>query len=516
MAARTRSAPPDALRVPKAHGHAQTNRLSNEQAAYERAYQRWHMSEVRRLDKEARARREEYWARLQMPLTASSPSGEFSDYEMAKLDFIASPKMDAMVTAGASWGSINNSASQRLSVELRTCEPFTAGVASARMPGERSAADFALLHARYVLVPTFKASLDAKLQHWRTQLLQRHGALARVKALSADARLIEIVAAATQTRGRPLDADGKPQGGKALTHAKKETYANGCFVSEFMDEFVDFTCDKPGKPTANAKDQILRATGLLFTNVPKNLDGRKQRGKPLHVPAGSTARGLRRDVARWRTEQASVQLGPLRAVFWDEGTLPSGAAVLVMGGSGLLPSGAVNRRFLGVRMPLPNKEGKTLAAAVLDICESNHVQRCYSPLSDSVSATVGHVTGAIAHLRQAWKTPLIFILKCTAHKVSRSWQKALQLSGGGKAWRLPVKRQQLGKTNLNRLVLLLEDNLFLLKKCEPVHAKAQAWLQGLLHLVSGHVDTRWEYALRLEPSFLSSFRAPSRALALVP
>ena len=119
-------------------------------------------------------------------------------------------------------------------------------------------------------------------------------------------------------------------------------------------------------------------------------------------------------------------------------------------------------------MPLPNKLGVTIGAGVVIVCKRNQIERSYIVLSDSVSSTVGYKTGAIAHLRQTWHTPLIFVLKCTAHKVSRAWRRALQECGGGQATRPAVKRSQIGKVKLNRVVLLLEDNLYLLMTCPQV------------------------------------------------
>ena len=59
------------------------------------------------------------------------------------------------------------------------------------MPGERGESNFALLHARYVLVPSYRELLNAKLVFWCVQLRQLHGALARVKALDAGATLMQ-------------------------------------------------------------------------------------------------------------------------------------------------------------------------------------------------------------------------------------------------------------------------------------------------------------------------------------
>ena len=103
----------------------------------------------------------------------------------------------------------------------------------------------------------------------------------------------------------------------------------------------------------------------------------------------------------------------------------------------------------------------------------NLIERSYIPLSDSVSSTVGYKSGAIAYLRREWCTPLIFVIKCVAHKVSRSWSKLLQRAGGGLSTRPAIKRQQTEKVRLNRVTLLLEDVLMLLKKCKAVGVKTQ-------------------------------------------
>ena len=90
------------------------------------------------------------------------------------------------------------------------------------------------------------------------------------------------------------------------------------------------------------------------------------------------------------------------------------------------------------------------------------------------------------------QTPLIFVLKCTGHKVSRGWQKALQTCGGGMATRPAVKRQQLAKVKLNRVVLKLEDNMYLIKTCDEIRKRIQLRQFEPVHKGSGHIDARWE------------------------
>ena len=181
---------------------------------------------------------------------------------------------------------------------------------------------------------------------------------------------------------------------------------------------------------------------MLFTNVPtdpKDMKGRKQTKKAFKFQAESTARGHYLDIAEWRTEQARTActctyvllhwcvmhnacvhthvlayvyvsssqarlvIGPNRALFWDEGTRKDGTSFIAIGDFGMLPDGNVNRRFSGIVIPLTGKDGRTIAAAILAVCKRNGIERSYIPLSDSVSSTVGHKSGAIAFLRQEWK-----------------------------------------------------------------------------------------------------------------
>jgi hypothetical protein len=117
-----------------------------------------------------------------------------------------------------------------------------------------------------------------------------------------------------------------------------------------------------------------------------------------------------------------------------------------------------------------------------------------------VASTVGHKEGAVAYVRQEWKTPLIFVLKCVAHKISRGWQRSLQEAGGGKATRASIKRQQIGKVKLNRTVLLIEDQMYLIKTCEPVRKLIQKRQQENVLVGRGLIDSRWEctiFALEL-------------------
>ena len=281
----------------------------------------------------------------------------------------------------------------------------------------------------------------------------------------------------------------------AQKHEKIETYTSGAFVPAWLVKQVNFDARSVGNSLRRSKGDALQAAQLLFTNVPdaEELSGHLQKGKLFHYPARRTASGHAKDVARWRTEQAAAALGPLRCIFWDEGTRTDGTSMLIMGGSGRLPDGTINRRMCGLVMPLDNKEGASIAAAVLSCCEGSKIARSYMPLSDSVSSTVGYKSGAVAHLRQQWGTALIIVLKCAAHKVARALRRLLQSAGGGISARPAVKRQQTGKVQLNCTTLMLEDVLFLLKKCPALRQAVARQQRELLHKIDGHVDARWEW-----------------------
>ena len=85
-------------------------------------------------------------------------------------------------------------------------------------------------------------------------------------------------------------------------------------------------------------------------------------------------------------------MGPNRALFWDEGTRKDGTAFIVVGDCGLLPNGEVNRRFTGIVIPLSGKDGATIAAAILAVCQRNGIQRSYMPLSDYSIDTIRAVS----------------------------------------------------------------------------------------------------------------------------
>lgn len=408
---------------------------------YRQKYKAWWYKEDHELGQRAASRLAKYMAALQQPLAPSSRSGEFSDYEMLFLDFarlLPHKLRPQQLRAGYSWAALNNSALQIFSSELRSVQPFAKGVAAARMPGERSSTDFAYHYERYISVPAFRAALDMKVAHWRQQLLQRHGGLARVGALGEDAPLVDIFRAVTASRGAPRGADRAETA--AAAHPPRETYVHGAFSGEFLRRNADFDARGPGVSAARSKEDVLGASSLLFWNVPsaKEVSGRRQTGKALHYPARRTAAGHSRDVAAWRTEKASEALGPLRAISTDAGTRSSGDTFIVVFGFGVLPDGAVNRRLLGLAMPLPNKTGASEGNSVLRICTENKILRSYIVLSDSARSAIGHKSGAIAYLRREWRTPLIFYLKCTAHKVSRAWQRPVQRQGGGLAERPSV------------------------------------------------------------------------------
>ena len=68
-------------------GRRQTDRSTEEQAAYHAAYMRWYTSEATRLSAEVSAALAERAALLLQPLAPSSESGEFSGYEKLQLEF---------------------------------------------------------------------------------------------------------------------------------------------------------------------------------------------------------------------------------------------------------------------------------------------------------------------------------------------------------------------------------------------------------------------------------------------
>ena len=108
-------------------------------------------------------------ASLNQPLAASSASGEFSDYEQLKLDFVSrvsSRMKPEMLQPGVDWARFNRSAEQLFAVEISGMDAFPEGLSGTRMPGERAVNDFAQLHERYQFVPSYQEAVNAKLAHW--------------------------------------------------------------------------------------------------------------------------------------------------------------------------------------------------------------------------------------------------------------------------------------------------------------------------------------------------------------
>ena len=106
---------------------------------------------------EANARRERWLALLEQPLRSQRPSGEFSDLEQLRLEFISllpSKVRPELLVRGAE-EKLSNSASQIFAREVRSIEAFADGVATARLPGDQAWSDFGLMHKRYTLVPSF-------------------------------------------------------------------------------------------------------------------------------------------------------------------------------------------------------------------------------------------------------------------------------------------------------------------------------------------------------------------------
>ena len=197
----TRAAPGGAVAAPHAGGRVQRGgRTPEQQDAYRAEYKRWHSRAQYELDAEASARLADYVGVLLQPLAPSSTSGEFSDYEKLRLEFtsLLSRKVKPELLDSGDTSKLNNSALQLFARELREADAFREdGVAAARMPGEQSDGDFALQHARYVLVPAYREALNEKLVFWSVQLRRRHHSLTRVKALDAGVSLMEVYDAVT-------------------------------------------------------------------------------------------------------------------------------------------------------------------------------------------------------------------------------------------------------------------------------------------------------------------------------
>ena len=119
----------------------------------------------------------------------------------------------------------------------------------------------------------------------------------------------------------------------------------------------------------------------------------------------------------------------------------------------------------------------------------------YFVVTDGVLSNVGHVTGAVAHLRIAWSTPLIHFFICLAHAVSLSWAALLKSLCCSR--RVGIKRRALARdeteSKLCGEVMLLEDVSHLLKKWPALKIACQQQQPETLLRVSGCIDTRWEY-----------------------
>ena len=140
--------------------------------------------------------------------------------------------------------------------------------------------------------------------------------------------------------------------------------------------------------------------------------------------------------------------------------------------------------MLGLEV-LPSKLGSAAAAGILRILQRRGITVVYHFMSDACTTNIGHRTGAIAHLRIQLGTRLIFIIRCGAHIIARTWAFALYNSGG-RTLRTPIKRKAEAPA-VSAEVLLLECVAYVLKKWAQLKARVQETMQEKLLRISGCV-----------------------------
>ena len=148
---------------------------------------------------------------------------------------------------------------------------------------------------------------------------------------------------------------------------------------------------------------------------------------------------------------------------------------MLVGGTGLIEDADDDDSFyrdaLGMQI-LSNKTGAGVAAAVIHVLERRSIKEFYFVGTDAVSSNVGHLSGVVAYMRKHYDRPLLFVLRCGAHIIARTWKHMLEATGR-EATRSPIKRKA-DEATIPAELLAIEDLYYVEKKWPELRAAMQA------------------------------------------
>ena len=218
---------------------AQTTRSAEEQREHVRKYKLVRVQRERELEKAAKSRCRALVLQMEAPIVGLGPFGQFPLAHAMSIEFARDLRQHlSSATLAKEHSSIHASAVQKFAALVKADKAFPS-VKSLRLPDEPAVDDFVTLHLRV----TFAAEhINSLLTFARQQERARHPHCAAVKALPADASLMNIVrAAALATKpkmGRPRKQSASEAEDEELSIA--QNWVDGGYSTASMEKRTDF------------------------------------------------------------------------------------------------------------------------------------------------------------------------------------------------------------------------------------------------------------------------------------
>ena len=482
----------------KSKARVQTTRSDVEQREHSTKRRTAHKTRTRELEQAAKARATEFHARYSEPITGVGPFGQYTLAQLLCIEF--AKKLTTQLseeTLGRDHASINASAVQKMAALVKANKAFPS-MQSLRLAGEPAVSDFVTLHMR---VQAAGDEVDQLLSAAKAQERARHPSCAAVKALPANASLLQIVReaslASAPKRGRPSeDAQEVAEGEMSMAR----NWVDGGYTVESMHKRARHDTRRVNVAQTSTQRDVLEGTDLIINGAPTSVEELrmyKPSKRRVQICHATTARLHAAQLNEWHSRRAA-KLVRFPFPQWDEGTaggFSTGVPGLVAGVSGLLPDGDGKltepyNDMLGLVL-LQMKTGLTVAAAMMRLLKRRSFEEFYFCGTDAVNSNVGHATGAIAYFRKEYDQLLIFAIRCLGHISSRTLRHMLT-KVGSMAGRPGLKRRA-EEPNVDREVLLMEDVCHCFKKWPMLRQEALKLQPEPCPPIRGCIDTRFQW-----------------------
>ena len=479
----------------------QTSRSAPEQVAHRVAWKAEYMRRIRELEAAAKARAIESNHRLSEPITGVGPFGQYTLAQLLCIEF--AQKLTTYLseeTLGRDHVSINASAVQKMAALVKANKAFPS-MQSLRLAGEPAVSDFVTLHLR---VQSAGDDVNQLLSAAKAQERTRHPSCPAVKALPADASLLQIVRTASLAsqpkmgrrpkRGRDEQEDEEG----AMSMARN--WVDGGYTVDSMAKRARFDTRRGNVAVTSTQRDVLEGTELIINGAPTSVEQLrmyKPSKRLVQISHATTARLHAAQLNEWHSRRAAKLV---RYPFpqWDEGTaggFTTGKPGLVAGVSGLVPdaNGELTEPYndmLGLEL-LQKKTGLTVAAGMMRLLKRRGFEEFYFCGTDAVTSNVGYATGAIAYYRKEYEQLLIFAIRCMGHITARTLRHTLDKVGKPAA--RPGLKRTAEEPNVDREVLLMEDVCYVFKKWPALRQEVEKQQPEPCPPIRGCIDTRFQW-----------------------